>query len=189
MELFTLFAIALGLSFDTFAVSLSYGVVQAQISFRQALKVAFVMAVFQGGFPLAGYYLGYTFSEYVEPIDHWIAFGLLLLLGIKMISEGLWSSTPVETRDFTRLYILITMGVSTSIDAFVVGIGLGFLDANIWVSAIIIGIVTFIASMIAIRLGKGVGLKFGSRVEVAGGIILILIGLKILLEHLVLAAG
>lgn len=188
MELFTILVIAIGLSFDTFAVSLSYGAVQARINFRQALKVAFVMALFQGAFPLAGYYLGNTFSGYVEPIDHWIAFGMLLLLGVKMISEVSKSSTPVENRDLSSLYILITMGVSTSIDAFVVGIGLGFLNANIWVSAVIIGVITFIASMLAIRLGKGVGKRLGQRVAVAGGIILILIGLKILLEHLLMAS-
>ena len=185
MTLLTLLVIAVGLSFDTFAVSLSCGVVQTRISFREALKIAFVMALFQGAFPVAGYYLGAAFSSYVEPVDHWLAFGLLFLLGARMIYEGLSRKEKQESVDVTRTSILITMGVGTSIDAFVVGIGLGFLKANIWVSALGIAFVTFLASMIAIRLGKSVGKKLGSRVEIAGGILLILIGLKILLDHIV----
>lgn len=185
MTLLTLLVIAVGLSFDTFAVSLSCGVLQTRISFREALKVASVLALFQGAFPVAGYYLGAAFSNYVEPVDHWVAFGLLALLGARMIYEGLSRKEKRESVDITRASILITMGVGTSIDAFVVGISLGFLKANIWISALGIAIITFLASMIAIRLGKGVGKKLGSRVEISGGVILILIGLKILLDHLV----
>jgi len=189
MELLTLFAIAMGLSFDTFAVSLSCGVIQAKISFRQAVRVALIMAVFQGGFPLAGYYLGVTFNELVKHVDHWIAFGLLFVLGARMISEGLKHNKYKEKRDITKLTILVILGIGTSIDAFVVGISLGFLGANIWIAALIIGVITFLASMMAIRLGKGVSKKLGSGVEVAGGIILILIGIQILIEHTLLVAA
>lgn len=188
MNLVNLFAIALGLSFDTFAVSLSCGVAQVKIHFRQALRVAFILAVFQGVFPVAGYYLGVSFSALVEPVDHWVSFGLLTILGLRMIYEGSRKEEDKETRDLTRPLMLIVMGIGTSIDAFVVGISLGFLEANIWLSAIIIGIITFLASMIAIRLGKNVGKRLGSNVEIMGGIILILIGLKIVLEHTVLSA-
>jgi len=187
MQLFTIVAIAIGLSFDTFAVSLSCGVIQQRISFRQALRVALVMALFQGSFPLAGYFLGSAFSDYVRNIDHWIAFGLLGILGARMIIGALRNNGSSEGRDITRLRILIAMGIGTSIDAFVVGVGLGFLEANIWLSALVIGLVTFIASMIAIRLGKGAGKMLGKSVELAGGLILILIGVKILLEHTLLA--
>ena len=189
MEPFTLLALALGLSFDTFAVSLSCGLVQTRIYFWQAIKVALIMALFQGGLTLAGYYLGISFRDIVEPLDHWLAFGLLFLLGVRMIYEGLNNDKPDKKRDITQITILIAMGIGTSIDAFVVGISLGFLDANIWISALVIGIITFLASMIAIRLGKGFGGKPGLRAEVAGGLILILIGIKILVEHTLLAAA
>lgn len=186
MQFLTLLAIALGLSFDTFAVSLSCGVIQNRIKFGQALKVAMVMGFFQGGFPVLGYYFGATFSTRVEPVDHWVAFGLLGILGIRMIIGGLKNDGCNEQRDITKMRILLILGISTSIDAFVVGISLGFLKANIWLSALVIGVVTFIASMVAIRLGKGAGKLMGKYVETAGGIILILIGTKILLEHTVL---
>ena len=186
MELITLLAIGLGLSFDSFAVSLSCGVASTRIRFTEAMKVAFVMALFQGGFPVAGYYLGVSFHDIVRPVDHWIAFALLLALGARMIYEGVTKGED-EPRDITKPLILVVMGVSTSIDAFVVGISLGFLDANIWLSAIIIGAITFLASMTAIRLGKDVGKRLGSGVEVAGGIILILIGIKIAVEHTLMA--
>ncbi len=189
MELITLLALALGLSFDTFAVSLSCGLVQTRIHFWHAVKVAFIMAIFQGGLPLAGYYLGVSFRGIIEPLDHWLAFGLLFLLGVRMIYEGFNNDGSEANRDITKMTILIVMGISTSIDAFVVGISLGFLDADIWISAIVIGIITFLASMIAIRLGKSVGGKLGLRVEVAGGLILILIGIKILIEHTLLGAA
>lgn len=183
MELFTLFAIAIGLSFDTFAASLSCGLVKTRISFWQSLRVAFIMALFQGGMPLAGYYLGVSFKDIVEPIDHWMAFGFLFLLGSRMVYFGLKNEKSGKGRDLTKMSILVLMSIGTSIDAFVVGISLGFLDANIWTSALIIGIITFLASMLAIRLGKGIGDRFGKNVEIAGGIILILIGIKILIEH------
>ncbi len=187
MQLVTILAIALGLSFDTFAVSLSCGVVQRHISFKQALRVALVMALFQGSFTVAGFFIGSAFIDYVRSVDHWIAFSLLGILGIRMIIGGLKNKDCDEERDITSLKILVAMGIGTSIDAFVVGISLGFLEVNIWLSAIVIAAITFIASMVAIRLGKGAGKMLGHGVELAGGIILILIGSKILIEHTLLA--
>ena len=186
MEYFSVFAIAVGLSFDTFVVSLGCGLMKIKISFWEAVRISLVMAFFQGSFPLAGFFLGVSFHSYMEPVDHWIAFGLLFILGARMIINGLRNDTAIKEYDITKPLVLIAMGVATSIDAFVIGLGLGLLEANIWFSVITIAAVTFIAAMIAIRLGKSIGRKTGPGVEVAGGLILIIIGLKILTEHLIL---
>jgi putative Mn2+ efflux pump MntP len=184
MDYLTITGIALGLCFDTFAVSLSCGVVQYRILFRQALKIAFVLAFFQGGMTIAGYFLGSIVSDALKAIDHWVALGLLSFLGIKMIIEGIKDKEVKEIPDFTNLMVLFTIAIGTSIDAFAVGISFAFLDVQIWISGIIIGAVTFLASMTAIRIGKSAGAKLGQRAEIIGGIILIAIGVKIFLEHI-----
>jgi putative Mn2+ efflux pump MntP len=184
MDYLTITGIALGLCFDTFAVSLSCGVVQYRILFRQALKIAFVLALFQGGMTVAGFFLGSIVSDALKAIDHWIALGLLSFLGIKMIIEGLKDKEVKEVPDFTNRMVLLTIAIGTSIDAFAVGISFAFLDVKIWISGIIIGTVTFLASMTAIRIGKSAGERLGQRVEIVGGIILIAIGIKIFLEHI-----
>ena len=185
MDYFTILAIALGLSFDTFAVSLSYGVVRNSILFRQALKVASVLAVFQGGLTVAGYFLGSIVSEALKAVDHWIALGLLAFLGIKMIVEGLKKTSDSRKKDFESIGVLLTIAIGTSIDAFAVGISFALLDVMIWTSGILIGIVTFLASMTAIRIGKSAGERLGNKVEIIGGLILIAIGFKIFLEHII----
>jgi putative Mn2+ efflux pump MntP len=177
----TILAIALGLSFDTFAVSLSCGVVNYRILFRQALRIAIILAIFQGGMTVAGYFLGSMISNALKTLDHWIALGLLTFLGIKMITEGLRKDDKKEITDYSKLLILFTLALGTSIDAFAVGISFALLDVKIWASGIIIGTVTFLASMTAIRIGKSAGEKLGQRVEIIGGIILITNGLKIFL--------
>jgi putative Mn2+ efflux pump MntP len=183
MDYITILAIALGLSFDTFAVSLSYGVVRNSIIFRQATRVATVFALFQGGLTIAGYFLGTAFSGVVKNADHWIAFGLLLFLGIKMIIEGS-KTEKEEIKDYSNPVMLCTAAVATSIDAFAVGVSLALLEMKIWGAGILIGGVTFLASMTAIRIGKSAGERLGNKVEILGGIILISIGIKILLEHI-----
>jgi manganese efflux pump family protein len=183
MDFFTIFAISLGLSFDTFAVSVSYGIIQNKILFRQALRIAFVLAVFQGGMTVLGYFLGVTISSYVKATDHWIALGLLSFLGAKMIIEGLRNDEEKEEKDFSKTIPLVTIAIGTSIDAFAVGISFAILDVIIWISGIIIGFVTFLASMTAIRIGKSAGKNLGGKVEIIGGLILISIGIKIFIEH------
>jgi len=183
MDYFTILAIAIGLSFDTFAVSLSYGVIRNNIVFRQAIKVAVILAVFQGGLTVAGYFLGSVISDALKAMDHWIALGLLSFLGIKMILEGFKKTEEDETKDFSKTIVLLTIALGTSIDAFAVGISFALLEVKIWESGILIGAVTFIASMTAIRIGKSAGERLGNKVEIIGGVILIAIGLKIFLEH------
>lgn len=184
MDYFTILVIALGLSFDTFAVSLSYGVIRSGILFRQALWIAIVLAVFQGGLTVAGYFLGSIISDALKVTDHWIALGLLSFLGIKMIVEGLKKAKEVEVKDYSSTIVLFTIAVGTSIDAFAVGISFALLKVRIWEAGIVIGAVTFVASMTAIRIGKSAGERLGNKVEIIGGILLIAIGVKIFLEHM-----
>lgn len=187
MDYFTITAIALGLSFDTFAVSLSYGVMQNKILFRSAVRIALIFAVFQGGLTIAGYFLGSMISESVKTANQWIAFGLLGFLGLKMIIEGLRKNENRKAKDYSKPAILITIAIGTSIDAFTVGVSFALLDVMIWISGTIIASVTFLASMAAIRLGKLTGKRLGNKVEIIGGLILIAIGLKIFLEHILAA--
>jgi putative Mn2+ efflux pump MntP len=183
MDILTISLIAIGLSFDTFAVSLSCGVTQSKILFRQAIKLALIMGLFQGGFPVLGFYLGSTASAYVGLIDHWLAFGLLAMLGLRMIINGSGRKRERKPVDITRMSVILTLAIGTSIDAFAVGISLGFLHVKIWYVALNIGIITFIAAMIAVRIGKSAAKRQGKTVEVVGGLILLGIGIKILLEH------
>lgn len=184
MDYFTILAIALGLSFDTFAVSLSYGVIRSGILFRQATWVAAVLAVFQGGLTIGGYFLGSIISNELKTADHWVALGLLSFLGIKMIVEGLKKTSEEGVKDYSSTIVLLTIALGTSIDAFAVGISFALLAVKIWEAGTLIGAVTFLASMTAIRIGKSAGERLGNKVEIFGGIILIAIGLKIFLEHI-----
>lgn len=184
MDYLTIFAIAAGLCFDTFAVSLSFGVVQFRVLFKQAFRLALILAIFQGGLTVAGFFLGSIVSNALKTLDHWIALGLLLLLGIKMIIEGLKKQEKKEIVDYSKPLVIFTIALGTSIDAFAVGISFALLDVKIWVAGFIIGAVTFLASMTAIRIGKSAGEKLGQRVEIVGGVILVAIGLKIFLEHM-----
>jgi len=183
MDFITIVAVAFGLSFDTFAVSLSYGVIQNRIIFKQAFRIALVMAFFQAGLLVTGYFLGSFITDEVKTADHWIALMLLSFLGIRMIIEGLRRKEDNEIKDYSKPLSLISVAVGTSIDAFAVGISFALLNIRIWYSGIIIGIVTFLASMTAIRIGKSAGPRLGNKVEVVGGLILIAIGIKIFLEH------
>ena len=184
MDYFTILVIAIGLSFDTFAVSLSYGVVRSRILFLQASRIAIVLAVFQGGLTVAGYFLGSIVSDVLKATDHWIALGLLSFLGIKMIIEGLRKTKNEETKDFNSTIVLLTIALGTSIDAFAVGISFALLDVKIWEAGVVISAVTFLASMTAIRIGKSAGVRLGNKVEIIGGLLLIAIGLKIFIEHI-----
>ncbi len=191
MEIVTLFLLALGLSFDSFAVSVSSGLMLPAIRFYKACIIAFSLAFFQAVMPLLGWFAGVTIRDYLVNFDHWIAFGLLSALGIKMIYESL---KPEERRNgFNPLdpVVLLTMSLATSIDALIVGVSFAFIetpDTPLWLAillpVIIIGGITFLMSMLGILFGKKAGSKLGKRMEMLGGIILIGIGFKILLEHL-----
>ncbi len=184
MDFITLLAVSLGLSFDTFAISLSFGVINNAMFFRQAVRVALIFAVFQAGLMVAGYFLASVVSAFMKATDHWVALCLLSILGIRMIIEGAGRKENEKVRDYTRLPCLMTSALSTSIDAFAVGISFALLDIRIWESSILIGIITFLASMTAIRIGKSAGKRLGKNVEIIGGLILIAIGIKIFVAHI-----
>jgi putative Mn2+ efflux pump MntP len=183
MDFITIIAVAIGLSFDTFAVSLSFGIVRNQIIFRQAVRIALVLAVFQAGLLVTGYFMGSLVSDLMKAADHWVALILLSFLGIKMIVEGFKGKEDKESKKSNYHLTLISVGIGTSIDAFAVGISFALLAIRIWYPAVMIGAVTFIASMTAIKIGKSAGTRLGNKVELAGGLLLIAIGIKIFLEH------
>ncbi len=184
MDFITIFLIAIGLSFDTFAVSITSGLTIKNIRFWQGVKIAITLAFFQALMPLIGWFFGKQIESLISNYDHWIAFGLLALLGFKMVYESL--SNEKENSNFNPLdpLILIGMAIATSIDALVVGISFAFINMNIYWSILIIGTVTFIVAMIGMLFGKKVGGRLGKRMEIIGGFILVGIGLKILLSHL-----
>jgi putative Mn2+ efflux pump MntP len=184
MDLITIIAIALGLSFDTFAASLSFGITRSRILFREAVPVGLVMAFFQGGLTVAGYFLGAVISGFLTAANHWIALGLLTLIGARMIINGLQEKEIYAEKDYTKFPELVAIAMGTSIDAAAAGISFAILDIKIWLAGAVIAFVTFMASMTAIRLGKSAGSRTGRKTEIIGGLILIAIGIKIFLEHI-----
>lgn len=183
MDFIALILIAIGLTFDTFAVSTSLGILVNQIKFWQATRIALIFAFFQGLLPLLGWLIGMEVKHYIEEYDHWIAFSLLSIIGIKMIVESFGKEEEMNSDPFKPL-LLLGMAVATSIDAFVVGITLAFIELNIIQAAFLIGAVTYIVAMIGFLIGKSIGHWIGRRMEAIGGLILIAIGVKILIEHL-----
>ncbi len=184
MDLITILLIAVGLSFDTFAVSISSGLTIRHIRFFQAVKIAFTLAFFQSLMPLIGWILGNQVSGLIANYDHWVAFGLLSVLGMKMAYESLKKDEENSNFNPLNLVVLLGMAVATSIDALVVGVSFALIEINIYWSILIIGVVTFLVSMVGMLFGKKVGGKLGKRMEIIGGVILIGIGLKILLSHI-----
>lgn len=181
MGYITILLIALGLSMDSLAVCISGGIFMKTFCIRKSLKMAFIMGGFQGGMTLLGWSLGIQFSTYIREFDHWIAFILLGYLGGKMIYESLKPKCSALSSLSDKT--LFTLGVATSIDALAVGVSLAFLKTNIFIPAIIIALTTFVLSL----SGVCCGVKFGKikkmNMELVGGLILIIIGIKILLEH------
>lgn len=184
MELITLLLVATGLTFDTFAVSISTGIAVSHIRFWQATRIAVVLAFVQALMPLIGWALGLQIKNLISSYDHWIAFGLLSIIGIKMIVESLKDEKDKEELNPLKPIVLLGMAIATSIDALIIGISFAFLEVNILFSISLIGVVTYIVAMMGMLFGKNAGKWFGKKMEIVGGLILIAIGLKILLEHL-----
>lgn len=171
---------------DAFAVSLCKGLCMRKINYKYAVTVAGFFGFFQALMPLLGWFLGKQFEQYIVNFDHWVAFGLLLIIGGKMIydvfEQEKANAKPVsEKLDYKELLL---MSLATSIDALAVGITFAFLGASIWTSITVIGIVTFAICFAGVLIGNKFGAKFKKKAQFAGGAVLILIGLKILLEHL-----
>lgn len=183
MDIIQIAIIGLGLAMDACAVSIGKGLTLRRVHLRHILSVGLWFGGFQALMPIIGYLLGRSFTEYVESIDHWIAFGLLLLIGINMIREAFGEEEESHNSDFGFRTMLL-MAIATSIDALAVGISIAFMHVDIWMAAAVIGIVTMAISSIGILLGAKIGAKIGSKAGALGGIILIAIGVNILIEHL-----
>ncbi len=170
---------------DSFAVSITAGSVLKHFHFKAMGKISFLFALFQGAMPVIGWFAGNSFEEYISDYDHWIAFVLLSTIGGKMIYEAFWGKNDTPYLDPNSFKKMAILAIATSIDAFVLGVSFSILDVNIIYPAFIIGLVTFIFSFAGLTIGIKVGNTFGSKVEIIGGLMLIGIGVKVLLEHTV----
>ena len=185
MSLLDLLLLAVGLSMDAFAVSICKGLAMGKIDWKKAGVVGLWFGGFQALMPLIGYFIGAQFAESIQAYDHWIAFALLALIGGNMVREAFEEDeeNAKETADFDWKHML-PLAVACSIDAFAVGVSFAFMSLNIWISVIIIGITTGLFSAAGLYIGRAFGSRWQKPAQIAGGVVLILIGVKVLLEHL-----
>jgi manganese efflux pump family protein len=184
MTLTATFLIALSMAMDAFAVSLCSGL-KIGPGPRPVFRIAFHFGLFQTLMPVIGWSFGNTIEPLVKNFDHWVAFGLLAFVGIRMIRSGLCQCEEEIVKDPSRGWTMVMLSVAVSIDALAVGLSLAFLDVDIWTPALVIGLVTGALSLIGLRTGNRVGKRFGKPVEVLGGLVLIGIGVRIVVSHLV----
>jgi putative Mn2+ efflux pump MntP len=189
MHLATILLIAVGLAMDAFAVSIVSGSVYKDLHVKHVLRMALFFGGFQAVMPLIGFLAGLGLKGYICACDHWIAFALLSFVGGKMVYEAFQIETAEKNRDPSNLLVLLTLSIATSIDALAVGITLSLLTASIALAVTIIGVITFGLSYTGVCIGKRFGHFFESRIEVLGGLILIAIGIKILVGHLIAQAA
>lgn len=183
MDLLSLFLIAVGLSMDAFAVSVCKGLATPNYKLKYSMICGAWFGGFQALMPAVGYLLGVNFKKYITAIDHWIAFVLLALIGFNMIREALKNDDEGADPSFTAKSMSL-LAVATSIDALAIGITFAFLDVNIVAAVLFIGVCTFVISAAGVKIGSAFGTRFKSKAEIAGGVILIILGLRILVEHL-----
>lgn len=183
MNTVTILFIAFGLAMDAFAVSITSGFTIKYLRINHALRLAAFFGLFQAIMPVIGWLAGFSLRDFISGIDHWIAFGLLSIIGLKMIFEST-KMNPKKKIDPLNIYVLLLLSVATSIDALAVGLTLSVLNISIINPAVIIGIITFLLSLIGVYIGERFGHFFENKIEVVGGLILIGIGIKILVEHL-----
>ena len=184
MPFLTIIIIALALAMDAFAVSIVSGSAFRQLKVRHALRMALFFGLFQAFMPLLGALAGLKIRNYIAQYDHWVAFILLVAVGCKMIYESFKIKSANNNFDPSNIYVLLVLSVATSIDAFAVGITISFLDLSLALAVSVIGAVTFLLSCLGTFIGKKFGHFFESKIEAVGGLILIGLGLKILLQHL-----
>jgi manganese efflux pump family protein len=185
MSFWETFVIAVGLSMDAVAVSLAAGASHRAPGARATFRLSFHFGLFQAMMPVIGWALGMTVAPYIEAVDHWIAFALLVFVGGRMILSALRGGEAEGLpRDPSRGATLVMLSVATSIDALAIGLTLAMLGVEIWDAALLIGLVTGLLSLAAVLVGRRVGAAVGSRMEIVGGLALVAIGVKILAEHL-----
>ena len=183
MGVIELLLLSVGLAMDAFAVSICKGISMKKMNWKKAIIVGLYFGIFQALMPIIGYFLGSTFEDLVTHIDHWIAFALLAIIGGGMIKES-FEYDNENKNDDVSFKIMIVLAIATSIDALAVGITFAFLNVNLLLAVSLIGIITFILSVAGTKIGNRFGDKYESKAELVGGIILVLLGVKILLEHL-----
>lgn len=186
MDIITLLGISIALSMDAFSASICKGLATRKFSLRTALLCAVWFGSFQALMPLIGYFLGNQFEHFITKIDHWVAFGLLFLLGANMIREAMSGNDDEQDGSCacTGVKTMFLMAVATSIDALAVGVSFAFLKVNIWKSVLVIGVTTFLFSFFGVKIGNVFGSRYSKTAEIVGGVILIMLGIKILVEHL-----
>ena len=180
----TIVLIAFGLAMDAFAVSITNGITAKKMKLRNALAPAISFGLFQAFMPVIGWLAGLTLIQFIAGIDHWIAFGLLSFIGCKMIYESTKIGAEKENFELTNPYVLLMLSIATSIDALAVGLSFAFLKISIVAPVLIIGLITFILSFCGAYIGNKIGHFCENKIEILGGLVLIGIGLKILIEHL-----
>jgi len=184
MNIFFILLIALSMAMDAFAVSLGAGTTLQNVGYRPVFRLSFHFGLFQFAMPVIGWYLGSSIEPVIAPYDHWIAFGLLTFVGVRMLLSGIDGNNSSLKTDPSRGMTLVLLSIATSIDALAIGLTLAIMKVDIWYPAVVIGVVTGLLSLIGLRMGNTLGEKFGKRMEIAGGIVLILIGLRIVASHL-----
>jgi len=176
--------IAVGLAMDALAVSIAAGLTIPRLTGRHVFRLAWHFGLFQFMMPILGWLAGTTISQHIQAYDHWLAFGLLALIGGKMLREGLAADGSQDKGDPTRGLMLVTLSVATSIDALAVGLSIAFLQVSVWVPSVVIGIVAGTLTTLGIVFGSRLGKRWQHRAEIAGGCVLILIGIRILISHI-----
>ena len=184
MSYFEIFLLGVALSMDAFAVSICKGMACSQIKWKYMISAGLWFGGFQMLMPLLGYFAGSAFASYIEKYDHWVAFALLAGIGLNMIRESLWGKDEEEDDGSFAPVPMMLMAVATSIDALAAGLSMAFLNVNIWAAVAAIGITTFLFSAAGVKIGSVFGTIFRKRAEIAGGVLLVIIGLRILLTHL-----
>ena len=184
MNTFEIIFIAIGLAMDASAVSLAAAAAGFAKDARAVFRLSFHFGLFQFLMPIIGWAMGVSFVAYLKSVDHWIAFGLLAFVGGRMIKEGFDTDTETQKKDPSRGMTMVLLSVATSIDALAVGLSFAVLNVSIWYPSIMIGVITCGLSVTAIAVGRRLGQMFGKRMEIFGGIVLLVIGFKILLSHL-----
>ena len=183
MNIIEILAVSISLALDTFAVSVCKGLSMKNMDWKKAIIIGLYFGGFQALMPIIGFNLCCSFENMVTQIDHWIAFGLLFIIGINMIRESVEDDSK-KINDNTDIKTMLLLSIATSIDALAIGITFAFLDVNIILSVFIIGLTSLVLSIIGVKIGNKFGNKYGKISEIIGGIVLIFIGIKILLEHL-----
>lgn len=184
MQLLTITIIAVGLAMDAFAVSIVSGSAYKQLKIKHAFRIAVFFGGFQALMPLVGSLAGMSVKEYVANYDHWIAFILLSAVGAKMIYESFKITSAEENFNPENILVLLVLSVATSIDALAIGITLSFLQVSVTVAVVIIGMVTFVLSYLGVLIGTKFGHFFENKIEAVGGLVLVALGIKILIQHL-----